>query len=669
MAKSSKTQPKSKTKIEYFVFEAGREGLAPDRDLTVSQWADSERVLSNISSPEPGPWRTERVPYMREIMDALTSTSPFKKVVFMKGSQIAGTEAGLNWIGYCMDVSPGPMLYILPNMTFARDYSNQRLGPMIDESPALKGKVRESRAKKGGSTILRKEFPMGTFGLTGAETSAAVKGKPVKYLFMDEVDEYPKDVKRQGSVIKLAEVRTRNFRGKKIYICSSPTIKGASNIEHEFEQTDKRYYFVPCTSCSHMQRLVWAQVKWESGNPKSAHYECIKCGHKMQEYEKQAMLANGEWRATATSKSKDLVGYHLSALYSPVGWLSWSDCVEQFLEAKEDRLLLKVFVNTVLGETFEERGDAPDWEIVAARRETYQQNIVPNGAVFLTAGVDVQKDRLEMEIVGWGRGKTTWSVAYRTIWGNPDDEDPGKNPWEKLDSVLMETFEREDGGHVPIHMLAIDSSAYTMIVYDWARRHPPGRVMAVKGMDGLTQILRQPKFVDIDIRGKRIANGVRMWGAGVSMAKMELYTMLRLKRNADGTFPPGYMHFPAYDDIWFQQMCSEQLVTRTKADGTTQFVWILPEGKKNEALDCRIYNRMAAAGLSLDRYTEAMWDKAEEDMGLMSRQRKESLQKRITETIHPAPKAQPDRISNLRGGQNSRGGGRGGLRPDWHDDD
>jgi len=660
MGKSSNRKIKIENPADALVFDAGLSSLRSEQKMTVSEWADSFRVVSSMSSPEPGQWRTDRIPYAREIMDALSVGSPYKKIVWMKGSQIGGTEVGLNWLGYIMDLAPGPILYTVPNDTFAKDYSRLRVDPLIDECERLSIKVSEPKSRDGGNTTLRKEFIGGSLSMTGANSSASLRGKPIRYLFMDEVDEYPGDIGGQGDSAAQAEVRTRNFsRRKKIYAVSSPTIAGRSRIANMFRETDMRYYFVPCPACGHMQRLVWSQVKWWDDNPKTVVYECESCSHHIHDYEKQSLLANGEWRATAQCQS-DVVGFHLSALYSPVGWFSWSECVEMFLLAKKDRLVLKVFVNTILGEEFEERGDAPDWEILAARRESYPTNVVPSGAYILTCGVDVQKDRLELEIVGWGKGKTSWSIDYRILAGTPDNE----NTWALLDQVLLEEVPCEDGGSLPIRMLAIDSGAFTQFVYQWARKHPPGRVMATKGMDSANQILLPPKMMDVDIRGKRIPNGVKLWGAGVSIAKLELYSLLRMRQNDDGSYPSGYCHFPFYDDVYFKGLTSEQLVTKNKKTGGISSSWVLPPGRRNEPLDCRILNRIAAAGLSLDRFSDAQWDIIAEEFSA----RKKDPKQRDSHAPPSVPARRSQQSINVGASRRNPLSGRG-IRADWNDPD
>ncbi len=593
-----------------WIFEIGARGLKPDPDLMVSEWADTYRVLTSVSSPEPGPWKTSRVPFMEEIMNALSANSPYQMVVFMKGSQIAGTEGGLNWIGYVIDQAPGPMLYVLPTEQVAKDYSKTRIDPLIEESPALRGKVKEARSRDSGNTTLLKEFVGGYLSLIGANSGAALRGKPIRYLFVDELDAFPGNINGEGDPFNLAVVRTRNFgRRKKIFANSSPKVKGRSRIESLYDKTDKRRYFVPCPECARMQYLRWGQIKWDKTVPvdkqhETAYYECESCETKIFNHQKTEMLARGKWRGTRNDSPANVAGFHLSALYSPVGWMSWQDCVRQFLDSKHDRELLRVFVNTVLGETFEERGDAPEWERLYHRREKYSLNRLPRRALVMTAGVDVQKDRLEAQLVGWGRGLESWIIDYRVFPGDPIQA----AVWQRLDELLMETFEHESGLFVPLRMLAIDSSYETQAVYKWARRYPISRVMAVKGQDSLSAIIGQPRVKDVNIDGRKVRRGVKMTQVGVSMLKEELYGKLRLPAPEPKEAPmPGYIHFPEdLTEEYFKQLTSEHLVPIRQRTGT-KYEWNILDGRRNEALDTWVYARAAAAALGIDRWPESVW--------------------------------------------------------------
>ncbi len=266
------------------------EGLKPDPNFTVSAWADNHRILSSISSSEPGPWRTDRTPYLKEIMDCLSPSHPCEKVVFMKGAQIGGTECGNNWMGFVIHHAPGPMLIVNPTVETAKRTSKMRIDPAIENCPALKEKVKDPRARDSGNTILMKEFPGGVLVMTGANSAVGLRSMPIRYLFLDEVDGYPDDAAGEGDPVNLAIQRTATFSNRKIFMISTPTIKNYSRIETAFLEGDQRYYFVPCPDCGEFQKLKWAQIKWPKGQPEPAYYVCEKCSSVWQDYQKAEIL-------------------------------------------------------------------------------------------------------------------------------------------------------------------------------------------------------------------------------------------------------------------------------------------------------------------------------------------------------------------------------------------
>jgi len=302
--------------------EAFDRGLRPDPLLKVSEWADQHRRLSGKGAAEPGPWRTSRTPYLREIMDCLSPSSPYERVVFMKGAQVGATETGNNWIGYVIHHAPGPMLAVLPTGEMAKRNSRQRIDPLIEDSEVLSSLVKPARARDSGNTVLTKAFQGGVLAMTGANSAVGLRSMPVRYLFLDEVDGYPGDIDGEGDPVALAEARTRTFARRKVFIVSTPTVKGVSRIEREFEASDQRRYFVPCPHCGHFQWLEFERLRWDKGRPETAHYLCAECEGHIQEHHKTRMLEAGEWRATAASEqgSEKTAGFHISSLYSPIGW-------------------------------------------------------------------------------------------------------------------------------------------------------------------------------------------------------------------------------------------------------------------------------------------------------------------------------------------------------------
>jgi phage terminase large subunit GpA-like protein len=600
--------------------QAWREGLRPDPLLTVSEWADRYRVLSQRASSEPGRWRTARTPYLKEIMDCLSPSSPVQRVVFMKGSQVGATEAGNGWLGYVIHQAPGPIMAVAPTVELAKRNSKQRIDPLIEESDVLRERVKERRSRDSGNTVLSKEFPGGVLIMTGANSAVGLRSMPARYLFLDEVDAYPGDVEGEGDPILLAERRSATFQRRKILLVSTPKTKGRSRIEREYEQSDQRRFFVPCPHCGDHQVLELANLRWPEGRPREAEYACSHCGALIGERHKTAMLERGEWRATAEGAGRT-AGFHLSSLYSPVGWFSWADAAEMYEQAQKVPDLMKGFVNTVLGLPYEEEAEAPEWGRLYERRESYRIGMVPERGLFLTAGVDVQKDRIEVEIVAWGRGKESWSVDYRVIEG--DTARP--EVWAKLDAVLAKDWPHISGHTLPIRVMAVDAGYATQDVYAWARQHPqaswgpagaaarqPRTAVAVKGRDQDTALLLSVSRADAG--GRR--RGLRVWSVGTPVAKGELYRWLKLEWpteeaiEAGATFPPGCCHFPQYSEEYFKQLTAERLVTRI-VKGFPRASWEKEAGRRNEALDCRVYARAAAAIYGLDRFEEQHWRRME----------------------------------------------------------
>jgi phage terminase large subunit GpA-like protein len=574
-------------------------GLKPDPLLKVSEWADEYRVLSPTAASEPGRWRTERTPYLKEIMDSLSPSSPVEKVIFMKGAQIGGTEAGNNWIGYIVDQTPGPMLVVQPTVEMGKRWSKGRFAPLIDSTPCLKDKVKDPRSRDSGNTVQSKEFPGGIVVITGANSSVGLRSMPVKYLFLDEIDAYPGDSGGEGDPVLLSIARTNTFTRRKIFLVSTPTVHGISRIEKEFESSDKRYFFVPCPHCKHYQVLKWPQIKWEDKNPNTAHYVCIECNGKIENHQKTEMLSRGEWRVTNETKGGKIAGFHISSLYSPVGWYSWSQAVEDFQHAKENEQLLKVWINTTLGETWVDKGEVPDWRHLFERRESYTIGTIPKGEVVLTAGVDVQKDRIEAEVVAWGRNRESWSIDYQVFEG-----DPGRDlVWSKLSELLNHHFLGSDGLEYTISMMAVDAGYATQEVYNWVRSQ--GRVMAVKGVNKALVPLNSPSRVDVTVAGKKLYRGMKLWPVGVSILKSELFQLLNVLRDSEKV-PAGYCHFPEYAPEYFKQLTAEQLITKV-VKGYTKQEWQKIRDR-NEALDCRIYARAASIALGIDRWQDDKWN-------------------------------------------------------------
>jgi phage terminase large subunit GpA-like protein len=639
-------------------------GLAPDPALTVSEWADRHRVLSSRAASEAGPYRTNRTPYMRAIMDALSPASPVQRIVFMKSAQVGATEAGNNWIGFCMHRAPGPFLAVQPTVDLAKRLSQQRIEPLIEESPDLRELVLPSRSRDAGNTVLAKRFPGGQLILTGANSAVGLRSMPARWLFLDEVDAYPGDLDGEGDPIGLAEARTDSFgHRRKIFVVSTPTLKGLSRIEREFELTDQQRYHVPCPHCGALQWLKFERLRWKSGRPETAAYLCEHCDEPIAERHKTWMMAEESgacWMATAEPDRADearrggLAGFHINGLYSPLGWLSWEEIARRWEQAQGNDAALKTVKNTVLGETWQERGEAPDWQRLYERREDWHLGSAPEGVLILTAGADVQRDRIEIDVWGWGRNLESWLVDHVVLEG--DTARP--EIWADLSEFLRETWPHASTVRMALARLAIDSGdgASTDAVYAWARKAGPGQVIPLKGMGGFDRStpVDGPTFVEATEGGRKIRRGVRLWKVSVSVFKSETYRFLRLsapteEERAEGAgWPGGFVHLPKGATAeWLKQLTAEQLVTVKTRQGFQRLEWQQMR-ERNEALDCRVYARAAAWLIGLDRWDDRRWAELEEQIAIGRRDAPPAGQPNRP-SLHETPKRPADWLGSRRG--------------------
>lgn len=563
---------------------AAWKGMAPDPDQTIAEWADTHMLLPSWSA-EPGRWRTSRTPYLKEIMECLSPRSPVRRVVFMKCAQIGGTSAGLLWIGYTVHRAPAAMLIVEPTVDVAKKLSKQKLQPMFESVPALFGTVKEARSRDSGNTILAKDFLGGMLVLTGANSGVGLRFMSAQNLFLDEVDAYPYDVDGEGPPVAVAEKRALTYANHKIYLCSTPVLKATSVIEPEYLASDQRRYHVPCPHCAHRQPLVWAQVKWTEGKPEQAQYQCESCGERIPEHHKTAMLADGHWVAAHPERST--AGFHLNALYAPYGWVnSWAHLAEEWSRIihKRDLRQQQTFVNTNLAETWEESGESLNLPLLMQRREAYPVPC-PEGVIVLTAGVDVQDDRLEVECIGWGADEESWSIDYQRFNGSPSQPDV----WTQLDTWRKQRWQHANGLPMKIIQLCIDTGGHhAKEAYAFVKTRERERVCATKGSN-------QPGHPLVGRPTTSNYGKVRLYAIGTDTAKDTLFSRLKLD-----TFGPGYCHHPladAYDEEFFAQLTSEE--KRSKYDkGVLQGYYYKKMRARNEALDLKVLNMAALAILN-----------------------------------------------------------------------
>lgn len=564
--------------------QAFNDGLRPDPELTVTEWADTFRVLPRKSSSEPGKYRSQRTPYVREIGDCLSPIDPVQEICVMKCTQVGLTELANNFLGYVVDMNPGPFMFVLPTVELAKDHSKQKLAPTIEETPRLKGKIKESRSRDSGNTIQTKEFPGGILFLSGSNSPASLRAKSIRFLVLDDIDGYPPDVGGEGDPVDLAKKRTDSFSSrKKILEISTPTEKGNSRIEKSFEESDQRFYHVPCPFCGEMQPLEWGGrdakhgIKFkrdDQGFLIETWYQCRSCHEGIDEYHKTKMLELGQWIPTYPDRRKR--GYHLSALYSPIGWVSWKQTVQEFLDAQKDKEALKVWTNTRLALTFEEYHPERDFETLKTLLDGRPKGLVPSeGVLAMTAGVDVQDDGFWYVIRAWGANLESWLIREGFV-----------ETWEALELVLWgSNYQDILENQYIVNLTFIDSAGHrTAEVYDFCRAYKFSRPIR-----GIQRMAAPWKITKIDTypNGKAIPGGVSLINVNTTYFKDLLSSKLQISPADPGAF---HLHSEVSGD-YLGQMCAEYRDDKG--------VWQVHSSRPNHLWDCEIYALCAADFMQL----------------------------------------------------------------------
>jgi phage terminase large subunit GpA-like protein len=595
--------------------EAYFRGLRPDPDLWIDEWADEYmRIPRDTGAAEPGKYRTARTPYAREPMRCLSPAHPCKRVVTMVASQLMKTQIALNWIGGLIHMAPSNILTLLPSLALSKRVS-ARITKTIKATPELSERVAGVRSRDARNTMDTKEFEGGSLYVTTAGSAANLSELSARYVYGDEVDRWEVDVGQEGDPIELAEARGSTFgRNAKFYFSSSPTIKGASRISDLFETSDQRHYYVPCPHCGHMQVLEWERLLYNADYT-VVHYQCAgpECDELIDEYHKGSMLAQGEWRAH-TPGDGETVGFYLNALYAPLGWSDWPSLAKQFERAKKaqargDLEPMQVFYNTRLAKVWDSAQEQTKAAVLIqrARLETYGVGSMASGALMLTASVDVQANRLELMVMGFGVGMERWVIDHQIIWGDPANE----STWAVLDDKLKVRYRHPCGVGLAILATAVDSGGHhTDEVYQFCRLRRWRNVFAVKGASkpGRPVIAQRPSMMDVTWKGQTERNGVELWFVGTDTAKDWIYNRYPFESG------PGALHF-ANDlpDEFFEQCVVERKVTRY-IRGHKRIEWVKGKAERNEALDLMVYCLAMAHYLGINRYHEQDWDRVRQAM-------------------------------------------------------
>jgi phage terminase large subunit GpA-like protein len=581
-----------------------RARFQPPPRMSILEWADEFRYLSTESSAEPGKYSSARAPYQREPMEVIGDPR-VRRIVLMWASQLGKSLIIENAIGRAIHLRPGPILLLQPRVEDAEMWSKERFAPMVRDTPVLRDRVSEAKSRASGNTLRSKIFNGGHLALVGANAPAGLAARPIRDLYCDEVDRYDESAGTEGDPIDLAERRTATFGNATIVETSTPGDKGRSRIEPAYLAGDQREYHVPCPHCQQMQVLRWGSetsafgLKWDAGHPETVAYLCEHCGCLIDELAKPWMLERGRWIPKAPGNPYP--SFWLNALYSPFDGCTWAKLAANFLEVKHAPARLKTFINTILCETWEEPGEVVESHTLMTRLEHYpcacEENgtpdpdagelaavpvctapRVPTGVGALTMGVDVQGDRLELRVWGWGAGEVSWLLRMEQIPGDPGSTEP----WEVLEAIRRVGLIHESGRRMPIARTFVDSGGHhTKQVYEYCRPRRLQGVFACKGIGGAgTPFLGQPNY---QTNAKVMLYPVGTFAAKESFLRSRLYAPRE---------KPGYVHLPDWVTLEeLEQLTSEKLIRRIVA-GQVKREWIKIR-ERNEALDCEVYAHAA----------------------------------------------------------------------------
>ena len=585
---------------------------APRPHLTVSQWADQYRWLSQKGSGEPGKWKTERNPMLREIMDVLSVQSDVRRIVIMKPAQVGITEACVNWIGYVMQHAPAPLMVLLPTLENRDAWITQKLNPLLLETPIIQDLFDARRERDASNSRDAKDFPGGMLFLSGGNSPNSYAQRSARYVILDDLDRFPEEVGEEGHPVALARNRAKAFARYKLLLISTPTVRDASHIEAEYVKSDMRHYHVPCPHCGEVQQLEWKHLKWPdhcatSGHVTNVWYVCPHCGGCIEEHHKPEMLAKGRW--VADHPERKTRGYQINGLYAPIGLgKAWIELAQEFLDAQKDPIALKSFINTELAETWEDRSHQLKPAHLAERAGPQLAREIPRGCLLLTAAADVQRGtRLELQVLGHGpapdgRGLIHWTIDYIVIPGDPARAEV----WERLAEHLNRPYTNGCGREMVIEATAIDEGDgyHTDDVRAFCMSGLARRLMSVKGLNRPSKSImpKAPEPTDLKRNGRADKRGALTWSVGTDVVKNYLISKL----GADAELPREQQRIRFHAELeneFFEQLLAESF-------DPSRNRWIKKAGRRNEALDTWGYAWYAAhhPQVGAQRKTRKEWE-------------------------------------------------------------
>ena len=581
----------------------------PPPRLNLVEWSQA-----NVKLPD-GPFEGQyfnlaKTPYLEPILRRLSPEHPATKISVRKSAQVGYTTVLIAWLLAVIAHIGGKSMIVQPSLPAARDFNEEKFQPSLDACDSASERIDAVETK-----ARFKKFPGGYVRLTGANSSKDLSSKTIKWMACDEVDRWPSDLDQQGDPMGMVDARQFAFLATgefKKLVGSTPTIEGSSRIDADFEAGEQCCWEVPCPHCGEFQQLVWERLGYRAEWPHEAEYECAHCGEMIGHHEKDRMVRAGRESVPRNPGPGKDWSYEIDALLSP--FVTWDAMVAAYMASKDDPLTLKAWTNLWRGKSFKLTGEAPGWRDLMERAQSIKATLrgqIPAWVLFLTAGVDVQQNRIEVTLYGWGLGKTRIAIDWLVLEGDTAD----LAVWGRLTEVWQAEYRTTNGSIRFIEMMAVDAGYRADMVCNWVRGKetaPRGRpkAMAIRGTPRVTDwILGGAHKHDFDLPGKKKRGAVMIWWVGSHIGKASFYGFLGLQGpNEAGQFPPGFVHAASdFPEEFFQQATAETMRPVERRNGTVDYEWVRPAGKRNEVLDCSVYAHAAAIHLGMDRMSPQDW--------------------------------------------------------------
>lgn len=630
---------------ERLAMEAAAEAITPPPPVDYLAWAAANIVFTKRESPLPGAYNAELFPYFSEILRALSPDDPCRIVTFAKSAQLGGTVLANIFTLGSLDIDPCDFLYVHPTEDNGRRWSKMKLSPMLKNTASVRA-LFPSKSRDGGDSVFYKERidGRGAIQISGANSPSSLSLVSMRRQVQDDLAKW--EANQAGDPERQADSRSRAHEFAKVFKVSTPLIVPGCRITRNYLAGSQERFHVPCPECDALQTLDWENMLagLDEAAPEKAHFTCVECGCEINEHHRPEMIRRGRWIADNQAAAREHRSFYIWSAYSLLQ--SFERIAREWLAAKGDPASEQVFMNDTVGRAYEAKGEAPAWEELrdrAADPANYMRGSIPAGALLLTLGLDCQKDRVEAQLVGWGRDLRRWVVEYAIVHGHISEA----ATQAELDKLIAQKWTNESGRRIGIDLTAIDGNAWTEEVWDWVRRHPASKVIMVRGvgseMAPLFARVKREKGRD----GKTKRYSKRFYNFAASVLKMALY------RNARKTDPMarGFVGLPrGLEDEYFCQLCAERRVEQRGRDGFVRYRWVKDPVQANEALDTMLQAEAAAIRLAVRTRTDEQWDLLEAERETPPEERQLDLEDVLVapaKAAAPAPKPSRGALGRL----------------------